>query len=123
MKKISLVAEIVAQDDPYKHFAHELEQMSRDNVLEEIELHFNVQTDHLCNTEVERWAQLDDVCSHHCAYPYLRRVEISVATFSCGRDYKDLHSTLRNDIGVNGFRQLRSNNRVEFSFNVIGDEM
>ena len=97
--------------------------MSGDNVLEEIELHFNVETDQLCNTEVERWAQLDDVCSRHGAYPYLRCVQISVATFSCERDYTVLHSVLRDDIGTDGFRQLRSNDRVEFSFNVTGKEM
>lgn len=123
LKKISLVAELEAQDDPYKHFAHELEQMSGDNVLEEIELQLNIETNDVCSTEVERWAQLDKICSQHGAYPHLRRVQISVTTFSCGRDYTVLHSTLRDDIGMNGFRQLKSNKRVEFFFSVTGKEI
>jgi len=123
LKQITMVAELQARDDPYKHFAHELEQMSGDNVLEEIELCLNIETHDECNTEVERWAQLDNVCSQHGAYPYLRRVQISVTTFSCGRDYTDLHSILRDDIGINGFRQLRNNKRIEFSFNVTGKEI
>ncbi|KJA18193.1 hypothetical protein HYPSUDRAFT_965998 [Hypholoma sublateritium FD-334 SS-4] len=123
LKKITLVAELQGRDDPYKHFTHELDQMAGDNVLEEIELQLSIETNDVCNTEVRRWAQLDNVCSQHGAYPYLRRVQISVTTFSCGRDYTALHSTLRADIGINGFLQLRSNNRVEFSFNVTGKEM
>ncbi|KAF8954248.1 hypothetical protein BDZ97DRAFT_1626640, partial [Flammula alnicola] len=116
LKKIRLspILEEV-QGDPYVHLTGELKDIAGKNVLEELILRIQIETDHMCTTEASKWSELDRVLSQPRAFPFLRRVEISVTTYQCSRDYTELHDKLE-DIGRNLFPGLRSNKSVEFSF-------
>ncbi|KAF8954250.1 hypothetical protein BDZ97DRAFT_492293 [Flammula alnicola] len=104
-------------DDPYVHLVEELDEIAGKNVLEELILDIGIDTDCMCTTETSRWSSLDRVLSSPGAFPFLRRVDVSVTTWQWVHDYAQLHEKLR-DIGSNLFPGLR-NKSIEFSFEVV----
>ncbi|KAF8960269.1 hypothetical protein BDZ97DRAFT_1330660 [Flammula alnicola] len=122
LKKIRLSPMLEGvQDDPYVHLTEELKDIAGKNVLEELILDIGIDTDEMCTTEASRWSELDRVLSQPSAFPFLRRVEMSITTYQCSRDYTELHDKLE-DIGRDLFPGLRSIKSVEFSFE-IRDEL
>jgi hypothetical protein len=123
LKKIQMNMVIELEDDPYKHLIQELNLISGRNVLEEVDLIINVETDGRCRTDMESWSQLDVVLSAKDAFPFLRYVGLSVITNSYSCDYTQLHERL-DEIAENGFPRLQSRgSEMEFSCKVEANEV
>lgn len=123
LKRIQMNVVIELEDDPYKHLIQELNLISGRNVLEEVDLTLNVETNGRCRTDMESWSQLDAVLSPKDAFPFLRYVEVLLITNSYSCDYTQLHERLDEIVEI-GFPRLQSRgSEVEFSFNVEANEV
>ncbi|KAF8185131.1 hypothetical protein BJ912DRAFT_1060675 [Pholiota molesta] len=123
LKRIQMNMVIELEDDPYKHLIQELNLISGRNVLEEVDLIINVETDGRCRTDMESWSQLDVVLSAKDAFPFLRYVGLLLITNSYSCDYTQLHERL-DEIAENGFPRLQSRgSEVEFSCKVEANEV
>jgi hypothetical protein len=106
-----------AEEDPYLDLTKELEAISGRNVLEEIIIDIDIETDHTCTTDPAKWAQLDEILSMANGFPCLRRVDVKVTFWCyCGLGHKEFMEKMW-DIGQNEFSRLLAANQVEFTFN------
>jgi len=106
-----------ADEDPYLDLTKELEAISGRNVLEQITLDIDIDTDHTCTTDPTKWAQLDGILSTANGFPFLRRVEVKVTLWCyCERGHKEFLGKMW-DIGQNEFSWLVAAKQVEFTFN------
>lgn len=107
-----------ADEDPYLDLTRELEAISGRNVLEEIIIDIDIETDDTCTTDPTKWAQLDDILSMANGFPFLRRVDVKVTSWCyCGLGHKEFLEKMW-DIGQNEFSRLVATKQVEFTFDV-----
>jgi hypothetical protein len=106
-----------ADEDPYLDLTRELEAISGRNVLEEIIIDIDIETDDTCTTDPTKWAQLDDILSMANGFPFLRRVDVKVTFWCyCGLGHEEFLEKMW-DIGQNQFSRLVATKQVEFTFN------
>jgi len=106
-----------ADEDPYLDLTRELEAISGRNVLEEIIIDIDIETDDTCTTDPTKWAQLDDILSMANGFPFLRHVDVKVTSWCyCGLGHKEFLEKMW-DIGQNEFSRLVAAKQVEFTFN------
>jgi len=108
-----------ANEDPYLDLSKELEVISGKNVLEQIIIDINIETDRTCSTDPTKWAYLDSVLSTANGFPFLQRVDVKITFWCyCGGGHQEFLGKIW-DIGWNEFPWLASANQIEFKFDVI----
>lgn len=108
-----------ANEDPYLDLTKELEVIAGKNVLEQIILDINIETDSTCSTDPTKWAYLDNVLSSKDGFPFLHRVEVKITFWCyCEGDHEEFLRKMW-DIGRNKFPWLASAKQIEFKFDVI----
>jgi len=108
-----------ANEDPYLDLTKELEAIAGKNVLEQIILDINIETDRTCSTDPTKWAYLDRVLSSTNGFPFLHRVEVEITFWCyCDGDHEEFLGKMW-DIGRNKFPWLVSAKQIEFKFDVV----
>jgi hypothetical protein len=104
-------------DDPYLSLAPQLEEFAGKNILESLTFYISVELDSsFCNTDRADWGKLDSVLSKGGAFPFLRRVEITVVLWDdVVNVWLEKHLW---DIGMNHFPLLRDCDGLTFLFEV-----
>lgn len=104
-------------DDPYLHLITELDQMRGRNVLEEVSIYVQVQTDCRCTTELSRWAPLDSTFSPRSDFPFLKQVALRIVIYDLSGRSGELLAQLE-EIGRTAFPWLTENKDFSFVFEV-----
>ncbi|PPQ82831.1 hypothetical protein CVT25_009206 [Psilocybe cyanescens] len=115
MKIMTMVED--QRTDPYLYFVEELEQIGGQNVLETLSIEVDIETNARPTTELSKWAQLDRTLSAADAFPYLRSVSLEITIWRSSPDPNGLQARFE-EIGREGFRWLRGNEKLEFIFKV-----
>jgi hypothetical protein len=98
--------------------APQLEEFAGKNILESLTFSILVELDSdNCITDPADWGKLDNVLSKGGAFPFLRRVEITVVLCGARVGYEWLEERLW-DIGRNHFPLLRDCDSLTFLFEV-----
>ncbi|KJA14245.1 hypothetical protein HYPSUDRAFT_208872 [Hypholoma sublateritium FD-334 SS-4] len=106
--------------DPLYGLPLELQQLSGNNVLEELKVDVLVSVDKPCPTDSDDWSDLDAVLTKQGAFPMLRRVTLNLLWSSCDRDEEEVEALL-DSLTRDRFPRLLQNSAIHFLFNAEHD--
>ena len=105
-------------DDPYLSLAPQFEEFAGKNVFESLKFCISVESFTPCDTDPAEWEKIDNILSKSDAFPFLRRVEITVLLGNNDPIHQELEKDLW-DIGKNHFPLLRDCDGLTFLFEVV----
>ncbi|KJA19688.1 hypothetical protein HYPSUDRAFT_167981 [Hypholoma sublateritium FD-334 SS-4] len=94
---------------------HELRQISGNNVLEELDVTVQVDTDEPCRTESDDWSDLDALLTVQGAFPMLRLVIVELVWHSRRRN-KEQTKELLHKLTQDRFPRLLKSSTIQFEF-------